>query len=481
MEENIAGKEKNSSADLSMNSGCSPCHLPTFSILTLGCKVNQYESDRIRKQLLSMGFRETDDRDSADYCIVNTCAVTSQAARKSRQALRRFRKISPNANIYAVGCASEIPGDALANISEEDVHFINNAEKENLAFLIASSAGCMGVNPAMQNFYEAVSHEETSDNKPNFGGRTRAFLKVQDGCNSFCSYCIIPYLRGRSRSRELDEILEEMKHLERAGFQEVVLTGIHLGDYGKGLEDGIDLPVLLDAICSGTKIPRIRLSSIEPIDFSWRLLDMLSKHPVICRHIHLPLQHGSNRILKLMNRKYSTEEYSEIVGKAVEMFPDIAITTDVMVGFPGETDEDFDGMYDFIEATPLFMLHCFPYSPRPGTKAYVMEGIVNADVKKKRIQKLMSLGNRKMQNFLGRFVGREVEVLAEKFTPNINGRSSKYESSAKLGILQGHTDNYLCVEFEGEENLKGKITKVTVKERMGEILYGERSTPLCNR
>ena len=475
MEENITGKEKNSITNLLTNPDGSPCYAPTFSIVTLGCKVNQYESDRIRKQLLSMGLRETDDRDSADYCIVNTCAVTSQAARKSRQALRRFRKISPDACIYAVGCAAEIPGDALANISD-DIHFVNNEEKENLALLIASSEGCMGMNPVM-----AHSPEDSSDDLPNFGGRTRAFLKVQDGCNSFCSYCIIPYLRGRSRSRELIEVLDEMKQLEDSGFQEVVITGIHLGDYGKGLEDGIDLPALLDEICSTTKIPRIRLSSIEPIDFSFSLLDVMSKYRVICRHIHLPLQHGFNRILKLMNRKYSTEEYAEIVEKAVKMFPDIAITTDVMVGFPGETDEDFDGMCRFIEATPLFMLHCFPYSPRPGTKAYDMEGIVNADVKKKRIQKLMSLGKQKMINFLEKFVGREVEVLAEKFTPQKNGRLWESGSSVKTGILQGHTDNYLCVEFEGEENLKGKITKVTVKERMGEILYGERSTPLRNR
>lgn len=470
MEENITAKEKNSSSQLLMKSDSLPCFAPTFSILTLGCKVNQYESDRIRKQLLSMGFRETDDRETADYCIVNTCAVTSQAARKSRQALRRFRKISPGAHIYAVGCAAEIPEDALGNISE-DINFVNNDGKENLAAIIAASADCHGQNPVMQ----------FSETPADFGGRTRAFLKVQDGCNSFCSYCIIPYLRGRSRSVNPADVLEEMKQLEETGFQEVVLTGIHLGDYGRGLDNGMDLPALLDEICSVTKIPRIRLSSIEPIDFSWRLLDIMRKYPAICRHIHLPLQHGSDRILKLMNRKYSVEEYAEIVGKAVQMFPDIAITTDVMVGFPGETDEDFELMYDFIGNIPLFMLHCFPYSPRPGTKAAGMEGIVNADVKKNRLNKLMDLGKRKMAGFLDRFTGREVEVLSETFTPGCKGEASGLEPSANYGLLQGHTDNYLCVEFEGEKNLKGKITKVTVKERMGEILYGERSTPLRNR
>lgn len=471
MEENIITDGKYPDCHLSIKSDSLRCNIPTFSILTLGCKVNQYESDRIRKQLLSMGFRETDDRDSADYCIVNTCAVTGQAAQKSRQALRRFRKNSPDARIYAIGCAAEIPADALGNISE-DIYFINNEEKETLPRLIASSAGCSGLSPVVQN-----SGEEISDNPPKFGGRTRAFLKVQDGCNSFCSYCIIPYLRGRSRSRPPGEVMEEMEQLEKAGFQEVVLTGIHLGDYGRGLDEKIDLPSLLNTICSATRIPRIRLSSIEPVDFSWELLDMMRKHSVLCRHIHLPLQHGSDRILKLMNRKYSTEEYAGIVDKAMEMFPDIAITTDVMVGFPGETDEDFETMIDFIGRVPLFMLHCFPYSPRKGTKAYTMEGIVNADVKKNRIKKLTALGKQKMKSFLEKFIGREVEVLPEKFAP----RSSECESSTNYGILQGHTDNYLCVEFEGEENLKGKITKVTLKERMGEILYGERSAPLCNR
>ena len=423
-----------------------------------------------------MGLKEVENRDKADFCIINTCAVTGEAARKSRQAVRRLMKFSPGAKVFAIGCAAEIPEDALVNIPH-NVEFLDNKEKENISQIIEKS-----IEGKQESDLSCSSILKTRENIPiDTGSRTRAFLKVQDGCNSFCSYCIIPYLRGRSRSREPGEVLEEIKKLETAGYREVVLTGIHLGDYGKGLKEKINLAGLLDLLCSDTKIPRIRLSSLEPMDFTFDLFDTMKKHPRICRHLHLPLQHGSRRILELMNRRYTPEEYESIVNRAVECFPDIAITTDVMVGFPGETEEDFKEMYDFIERLPFFSLHCFPYSRRPGTKADSFEGFVPSHVKKDRLQRLITLGKIKTENFLERFINCEVMVLTEKFKESPAKTEYEAPSPGTGGILQGHTDNYLMVHFKGEENLTGKITQVTVKERMGEILYGERFTPVCNR
>lgn len=395
-----------------------------------------------------MGFRESGDDEPADICVVNTCAVTAEAARKSRQAARKLRKFSPNAKTWIIGCAAEKPQTELANLPDEII-FVGNDEKENLAKIIAAE------------------FPENMQPVPLTGGRIRAYLKVQDGCDSFCSYCIIPYLRGRSRSRKPQELVEELKQLEDAGYSEVVLTGIHLGDYGKHLEPRINLAGLLDQMLEATSIPRIRLSSLEPMDFSWDLPEVFKKHPRICRHLHLPLQHGSDRILKLMNRKYTLQEYDEIIRKSVEFFPEIAITTDVMVGFPGETDEDFENMENYIRTAPFFQLHCFPYSKRTGTKAASMAGIVPSGIKKDRLHRLLDLSRQKTEQFLDGYIGKEVEVLFEHFDDK--------------GMLTGHTGNYMETAVEGGEDLRGVISTVSVTKRSGEKLYGKRTGHLCNR
>jgi len=449
---------------------------PTFHITTLGCKVNQYESDRIAGRLCMMGFRHVGEDEPADICIINTCAVTSEASRKSRQAIRRQRRISPGAVVFAVGCAVEIKETELSNLPD-DIRFVGNGEKENLPEMITS---CPPLRPPSKRgeIDTFTLHKYSSTIAT---GHTRAFLKVQDGCDSFCSYCIIPYLRGRSRSREPGDILDELKEIEKAGYKEVVLTGIHLGDYGKGIDGNMDLGDLVNLIAKNSSIPRIRLSSLEPMDFSFKLLNVMKENPRICPHLHLPLQHASDRILKIMNRKYSLEEYDDIIKRAVEFFPEIAITTDVMVGFPGETDRDFEIMYEYIRGASFSRLHCFPYSPRKGTSASRMGGIVAPDVKKERLRQIVSLGRKKSYDFIDKFIGRDLSVLVEnKLKSEYIPKKILPEKSANPEFFYGLTPNYISAIFECPENPTGNIVCIKAKERTGDKIYGEKTESLCD-
>ncbi|MCD4784532.1 MAG: tRNA (N(6)-L-threonylcarbamoyladenosine(37)-C(2))-methylthiotransferase MtaB [Candidatus Eremiobacteraeota bacterium] len=472
---------------------------PSFRIITLGCKVNQYETDRIARKLCLMGFRLADEGESVDVCIINTCAVTSEASRKSRQAIRRLKRQSPDAVVFALGCAVEIKDGELFNLPE-DIRYVGNDEKENFPEMIAgifhgSQETVEKVNNSIISFgsplHPPSKRGETTSSPANKGElefsstpatkHTRAYIKVQDGCDSFCSYCIIPYLRGRSRSRPPEEILEELKEIESAGYKEIVLTGIHMGDYGKGLDRTIELGDLVDYLAINSSIPRIRLSSLEPMDFSFKLLDVMKRHSRICHHLHLPLQHTSDKILKLMNRKYSIEEYDRIIQRAVEFFPDIAITTDVIIGFPGETDRDFRIMYEYVRSAPFSNLHCFPYSPRKGTAASKMEGIIASDVKKERLREILHLGKQKSHNFLDGFIGKNLSVLVEK---QVNSKQDEKKTSSgkrgKLELFQGHTPNYISVMFKSQENLTGNIVCIKAIDRTGEKIYGERVESICD-
>jgi threonylcarbamoyladenosine tRNA methylthiotransferase MtaB len=420
----------------------------TFSIFTLGCKVNQYESDSIREKLVDSGFREVKWGENADFCIVNTCTVTREAARKSRQMSRKAQASSPEALVFSVGCAAEIPQTALDNIPGEIV-LLNNADKENLAEIIRDKVIKTGNKTAAEESAEGKSHRDN---------RTRIYLKVQDGCDHFCSYCIIPYVRGRSRSREPQDILTELNELEKHT-NEVILTGIHLGDYGKKIENPMNLSELVEYLLDNSNIPRLRLSSLEPMDFSYDLLEIFKKNKRLCRHLHLPLQHGSDKILEMMRRNYTLEEYDRIVRTAIESISGIAVTTDLIIGFPGETEEDFEKMYDYIEAAPIAGLHVFPYSSHPGTKAAQFEGKVENSVKKDRLNRMLELGRRKVHRFLDRHIGNNLEVLVEQ--------------ECKSGVMAGHTSNYIEARLAGDKKLRGSIIKVKISERVGETLYGE--------
>lgn len=433
---------------------------PTFAVFTLGCKVNQYESARIARQLKIANFEEVPFTEKADVIIINTCTVTTEAARKSRQAIRRGIKSSPHARVYAAGCAAEIPGTALFNISD-DVTMVPNADKARLAEkIIEDFSLSTGQTPPPDKSINLL--------KENFsGGRTRAYLKVQDGCNNFCSYCIIPRVRGRSRSRSPGDILSELTQLEKAGFLEVVITGIHLGDYGKDNPNFPDIAGLVELIVRNSSIPRIRLSSIEPMDFSYNLLDIFRENQRLCPHIHLPLQHASDRILKLMGRSYSLSEYDRIVKAAMDTVADMSITTDVMVGFPGETGEDFETLCSYLHSTKFLKLHVFGFSRHAGTKAARMEGIVPDPIKKERLKKLIELGRLKTESFLSRFLGETVEVLVEQ--------------ELFPGKFSGRMRNYVEVVLPGSENLIGKIARVNIKSLRGDKLYGENPQLIRDR
>jgi len=355
--------------------------IPTFKIFTLGCKVNQYESSRLAAELAGFGFEKAPNDSEADVYIVNTCTVTAEAARKTRQAIRRFSEKHTSALVYALGCAAEIPDVALANVNG-NVRFITNKGKAGLAREIAAEFGLLSFN---KNFlYEAE--------------RTRALLKVQDGCDNFCSYCIIPYVRGRSTSREPEDILKELNEIEKKGFGEVVLTGIHLGDYGKNTKAGLSLAALVKYLLEGSSINRIRLSSLEPMDFSLELLKLFAANKRLCRHLHLPLQHGSDKILKLMRRNYTLLDFDKIVKAAVETVPGMTITTDVLIGFPGETEEDFNITYNYIKNTPIYRLHVFPFSSHRGTVAARLPEHLGRREKKKRAASLIALGREKQSS-----------------------------------------------------------------------------------
>ena len=425
---------------------------PTYLITTLGCKVNQYESNRLGCDLASMGMAPAPAGCPASVCVVNTCTVTREAARKSRQMVRRLIGENPGARIYAIGCAAQVADYALSNLPETVV-MVGNEQKDDLPGIIARDLG--------------LTCPVSGGNVPIPGeGRVRAYLKVQDGCDNFCTYCIIPHLRGRSRSRPPGEILEEMKKLGQAGFNEVVLTGIHLGDYGKGFADPFPLWRLVEYLVDNTDIPRIRLSSLEPMDFSYQLLDVFARHPRLCPHLHLPLQHGSDRILSAMHRRYNLAEFDGILQEAVRLIPGLNVTTDVMVGFPGETAGDFEIMYNYLAGAPIFGMHVFRFSPHPGTYAWKMEGKIPRDIKKDRMKKLVSLGQQKKEKALDRYPGKKYQILTEKKQTD--------------GLYTGHTGCYAQVRYSGGGDLRGRLVEVKITSRQGEILYGENPEPLCS-
>ncbi len=388
---------------------------------------------------------------SSQVCIINTCAVTREAARKSRQMVRKLMEKNPGAIIYAVGCAAQMADTALGNLPD-NVVMVDNSRKDELDGIIAKDLGL--------SYPGSCCPRPVPD-----GGRVRAYLKVQDGCDSFCSYCIIPHLRGRSRSRKSGEILDEMLRLEAAGFKEVVITGIHLGDYGNGIPGDYPLWRLIDFLMKNTAIPRVRLSSIEPMDFSFELLNLFARHPRLCPHLHLPLQHGSNRILKTMNRRYTREDYDRILQEAHLRIPGINITTDVMAGFPGEEEEDFLKTYNYIKDAPIFGLHVFPFSPRQGTVASGLEGKVPRHIKKDRVRKLTDLGKKKKEQALESYPGTTRQVLVEARDAD--------------GFLSGYTRCYARVRMTGGDGIRGRLVKVKIIKRQGELLYGENPEPLC--
>lgn len=423
---------------------------------TLGCKVNQYETEAMLEMFKKDGYTQVDSEEFADVYVINTCTVTHMSDRKSRQYIRRMKKKNPDAIIAVVGCYSQVSPEEILEIEEVNLVMGTNERRqivEEIKNLDASKKAS-----TVDDIMKVRAFEEIEINQAN--GRTRAFMKIQDGCDRFCSYCIIPYARGgKVRSRDLESVVNEAKKLADNGYTEIVLTGIHVASYGKDVKDAeVNLLSVIKAINEIEGVKRIRLSSVEPVLMTDEFIDEVSKMPKVCPHYHLSLQSGCDETLKRMNRRYTTEEYKEIVDKLREKMPNVAITTDVIVGFPGETNDEFNKTYNFLSDIKLSQMHVFKYSPRKGTPAATMENQIDPQMKHLRSDKLISLNKKNFNEFATRFIGDEFEVLFEQ-----NVGSNKYE---------GLTPNYIRVVVESNEDIHGKILKTKISDVKDEYVEG---------
>ena len=415
-----------------------------IAIATLGCKVNKYDSAVIHKLLEGAEYSFVPFDQQADIYIVNTCTVTKRADYQSRQLIRRSHRLNQDALIIVTGCYAQRAPQEIKEIQGVD-YTVGVGEKGRIVDLINGSPG------------KEVSSEITND-IPAFPEHTRAFLKVQDGCDSYCSYCVVPYARGRSKSLQKEETIRNISKLTELGYREIVLTGIHLGSYGWDLMPPTRLSNLLRSIEHEGISCRIRLSSIEPTEFDDDLIDLISSSPIICNHLHIPLQSGADEVLKRMNRPYSSELFKELVKKLVSAIPDLNIGVDVIVGFPGESHENFTNTVSVIEELPIGYLHVFPYSRRPGTPAADFPDQVDSKTIKNRGKILRGIGNRKREEFYRRFLGKRLSVLIE----------SKRDVDTKY--LKGFSRNYIPVLIDvGDDTVNEEIPVTITKVRDGKV------------
>ncbi len=427
--------------------------------VTLGCKVNQYETNAMAQKFLEKGYQiieeitpENEDI-KPDICIINTCTVTNMSDRKSRQMLRRMKEKNPSTIVVAVGCYAQVAKKELAKIPEIDLVLGNNEKVEIVKY----------VEEYINNHINNVELDDVMYSKEfsDFGDvtyteKTRAVIKIQDGCDRFCSYCIIPYARGRVRSRKPENIISEITQIASKGIKEVVITGIHIASYGKDFAMSKDSKLtnyrlidLLEEINEIQGIQRIRLGSIEPLLITVEFVERLKKLEKICHHFHLSLQSGCDETLKRMNRRYTTEQFKEIVRLLRNAYSDVNLTTDIIVGFPGETDEEFNKTYQFLKEIKFYKMHVFKYSPRKGTKAAVMPNQINGDIKEERSKKLIELSDRNEIEYNKSYNGKNVEVLFEE---------------EKDGMYKGHTQNYIMVYCQSKEKLDNKIIDVVCEK-----------------
>ncbi len=408
--------------------------------LHCGCKVNQYETNAMMQKMIEAGYEVVDFETKADIYIINTCTVTNMADKKSRQMLRRVKEINPEAILVAVGCYAQVAKEKLEQIPEIDLILGINEKNDIVKY----------VEQASKNTYvsDVLHQTEFLDfGDVTYTEKTRAVIKVQDGCNQFCSYCIIPYARGRIRSRKPESVIKEITDVAKEGIKEVVITGIHIASYGKDFNTEYRLIDLLEEIQKVDGIQRIRLGSLEPTLITEEFVTRLKKLSKICDHFHLSLQSGCNETLKRMNRKYTTDQFRHVVELLRNAYPEVHLTTDVIVGFPGETEEEFNKTYEFLKEIKFYKMHVFKYSPRSGTVAAKMPNQIDGNIKEERSNKLIELSDENEKEYNQKYIGKEVEVLLEE-------REGEY--------LKGHTTNYMVVKMKTNENLENTIQKVTV-------------------
>ncbi|MBU1923048.1 MAG: MiaB/RimO family radical SAM methylthiotransferase [Candidatus Omnitrophica bacterium] len=399
-----------------------------IKFFTLGCKANQYDTQSIRERFLSKGFRDNGGNSKPDYFLINTCTVTSGADQKSRNIIRRCIQLNPRAKVIVTGCLAEKDWNSLAAI-------------KGVSLVV------------MKNFFpEGIS---------GFSQHTRAFLKIQDGCDNFCTYCKVALVRGKKRSKSLRQILKEAKNLVACGYKEIVLTGICLGEYGENSYPRKDLVSVVNALEEIEGLRRIRLSSIEAGDVSIKLIKRLASSKKFCRHLHIPIQSGDDSILKRMNRKYTRQKYRNLITRVKRKISGVSITTDCLVGFPGETEENFNNTVNLVKKILPLKVHIFPYSVRPGTKAANFSGMVDTKTINARCAKLEKVSKECRYRFMREFIGKKVLVLIEGVT------------KGEVGYLEGLTDNYLKVRVPFKPGLRNKIVQVKLKRIAGDSFVGE--------
>ena len=420
----------------------------------LGCKVNQYESEAIAELFAQKGYEIVDIDEWADIYIINTCTVTNFGDKKSRQLIRKVKRQNPEAVVAAIGCYAQTAPDEIKNIEGVNL-IIGTKGRKDIVDLVESYVPEMGVVSTVGQIAKEREFEHLTISK--LADRTRAYLKIQDGCSQFCSYCIIPYARGPIRSRDPEDIMDEVKVLAENGFKEIILTGIHVASYGKDLK-GVTLLDVIKRVQEQEAIETIRFSSVEPNIVTEEFASELSKLDKVCDHFHLSLQSGCDRTLKRMNRKYDAAGYERAVEILRKYFPNVAITTDIIAGFPDETDEDFEKSLEFAKKIGFAKIHAFPYSPKRGTPAAVMPNQILNAVKNERTSRLIEASDRMADEFIKSFEGRVMPVL--------------YEREIEHNIYEGYTTNYIRVLSESSENIKNKILDTEIVSSEDEKAIG---------
>ena len=431
------------------------------AVTTLGCKVNQFESASFITGFKEQGCEIVPVSEAADIFVINTCTVTGRAGQQSRQLIRKIIRSNPDARLVVTGCYAQMAAEELLDIVQDNpLAIVGNGNKHLLVETALAEK-----QPDMVMLTGRISAKKEICPLPvrRFSGRTRAFLRIQDGCNNFCTYCIVPYTRGRSRSLPMDQVLEQVRVFADEGYLELVITGINVGKYGLDLEEGEDIYSLLETICRGFPSIRIRLSSVEPTEVNDRLLELMTGYENFMPHLHIPLQSGDDGVLVGMNRRYTTETFVRVIQKIRTALPHGAIGCDILGGFPGEDEQAADNTFRLIEGLPISYLHVFPYSKRPGTLAAEFKNQIPGPVKAERVARLRELGQQKKEEFYRCHIGTEQNILVER-------------KNKKTGLLQGFSENYIPVRFRGPAG----CIKTIVRVRIDRIEDGETQATLLD-
>jgi len=423
--------------------------MPTVAFHTLGCKVNHYETEAIWQLFKQQGYERVEYENMSDVYVINTCTVTNTGDKKSRQVIRRAVRKNPDAVICVTGCYAQTSPAEIMAIPGVDIVVGTQDRVKMLEYIAQYKEERQPIN-AVGNIMKNRVYEEMD--VPAFTDRTRASLKIQEGCNNFCTFCIIPWARGLMRSRDPQDVIKQAQQLVDAGYKEIVLTGIHTGGYGSDMKDYNLANLLRDLEAEVKGLKRLRISSIEASQITDEVIEVLDKSKIVVNHLHIPIQSGSDTVLKRMRRKYTMEFFAERITKLKEALPGLAITSDVIVGFPGETEEEFMETYNFIKDHKFSELHVFPYSKRTGTPAARMDNQIDEEVKNERVHRLISLSDQLAKEYASNYEGEVVEVIPEEV----------YKEDGNGKLFVGYTDNYLKVVFPATEEMIGKIVKVKI-------------------